>query len=185
MGANRRHRIAQHHQAIIYTYRFNCCGVITAWGADVFPGHHSMNYTIDFQVWRPTPTVNDYINTGRYSLVGNNRFISISLSAGLARATPSPQDRIHFQPGDVLGFYMESDEQGDKYGDPGIVLKNDPTSGNREVVWHASMHPDEAALLRKGSSYTWLLDGGSSHELPITFTHAAPIISIDTSKLYN
>ena len=74
---------------------------------------------------------------------------------------------------------MESDE----HGDPGIVLKNDPTSGNREVVWHSSMHPDEAALLRKGSSYMWPLDGGGNHELPISFTHAAPIISIGTSKL--
>jgi hypothetical protein len=86
-----------------------------------------MNYTIDFQVWRPTraPTVDDSINAGHYRLVGNNRFTSISLSGGLARATPTPQDRIHFQRGDVLGFYMESDE----HGDPGIVLKNDP-------IWH-------------------------------------------------
>ena len=121
--------------------------------------------------------MNNSINMEHYSLVGNNRFISISLSAGLARATPSPQDRIRFQPGDVLGFYMESDE----HGDPGIVLKNDPMSGNREVVWHASMHPDEAALLRKGCPYTWLLDGGGNHELPVSFTPAAPIISIDIS----
>ena len=123
--------------------------------------------------------MDDSINTERYSLVGNNRFISISLSDGLARATPSSQDRIHFQSRDVLGFYMESDEHGDQL--PGIVLKNDPMSDNREIVWHASMHPDEAALLRKGCPYTWLLNGGGNHELPVSFTPAAPIISIDIS----
>jgi hypothetical protein len=186
MGADGRHRIFQHHQAIIYTYRFNCCGIITAWGADVSPGDHRRDYTIDFQVWRPTPTVNDSSNANHYCLdwVGNNRFTSISLSGGLARATPSPRDRIHFQPGDVLGFYMESDEPGDERGDPGIVLQNDPTSGNREAVWNADMDPDEAALLRKVCPYTWLslLDEDDICESPISFTRAAPIISIGTSK---
>ena len=124
--------------------------------------------------------MDDSINTGRYSLVGNNRFISISLNSGLARATPSPQDyMIHFQPGDVLGFYMESDEHRDKHGDPGIVLKSN--SKNSELVWHASMDRNEAALLRKGCPYTWLLNGGGNRELPISFTRAAPIISIRTS----
>ena len=177
IGANGKYRIVQHHQAIIYTYRFTCCGVITEWGADVSPGERKRNYTIDFQVWRPTPTVIDSINAGGYSLVGNNRFTSISVSRGLASATPPSQHYIHFQPGDVLGFYMESDE----HDDPGIVLKNDRRYGDSELVWHASMHPDEAALLRKGCPYTWLLDGGGNRELPISFTRAAPIISIDTS----
>ena len=120
----------------------------------------------------------DSINTERYSLVGNNRFMSINVSGGLASATPSPQDRIHFQPGDILGFYMESDE----HGDPGIVLKNDRSYGDSEVVWHASMDRNEAALLRKGCPYTWLLNGGGNRELPISFTRAAPIISIQTSS---
>jgi hypothetical protein len=138
-----------------------------------------MNYTIDFQVWRPTPTVDDSINVVRYSLVGNNKFTSISLSDGLARATPSPEDRIHFQPGDVLGFYMESDEPGNEHGDPGIVLKSDR---NRETVWHASMDPNEAALLRKGCPYVWPA-GGRNREIPIiNFTHAAPIITMNSSK---
>ena len=117
--------------------------------------------------------------TERYSLVGNNRFISIFLSAGLARATPLPQDRIRFQPGDVLGFYMESNEQGDDHGDPGIVLKNDR---NSEEVWHASMDPNKAALLRKGCPYIWPT-GDSNREIPIVnFTRAAPIITLNSSK---
>ena len=113
----------------------------------------------------------DSIYVRHYSLVGNNRFTSIFLSSGLARATPSPQNWIHFQPGDVVGFYMESNERGDKYGDPGIVLKSDR---NREEVWHVSMDPDEAALLRKGCPHTWR----GNPKLEISFTPAAPIISI-------
>ena len=166
------HRIFQHHQAIIYTYKFNCCGVITAWGADVHPGEKAREYTVDFQVWRPSRTVEDSTGTGCYSLVGNNRFTSISLRGGLARATPSSQDYIQFQPGDVLGFYMESDEDDPR---PGIVVNSDNV--NREVVWYASIDPSEAT---KGCPYPWPTE---SDELSITLTHAAPIISISTSKL--
>ena len=137
----------------------------------MFPGENRRDYTIDFQVWRPSPTV--FTGIGCYSLVGNNRFTQISISDGLARATPSPQNYVEFQPGDVLGFYMESDE----LGDPGIVLKNDPMSGNREVVWYASIEPNEATPLR----CLYLLSTRST-ELSITLTRAAPIISINTRK---
>ena len=72
-------RIERHHQAIVPSYRFVCCGNITEWGVDVQPGGGKdlMTYTFDFQVWRPSPTVS---TTGCYSLVGNNRFTSISLT---------------------------------------------------------------------------------------------------------
>ena len=110
--------------------------------------------------------------------MGNNRFTQISISGGLARATPSPQDYVQFQPGDVLGFYMESNERGDEHGDSGIVLKNDPRSGNRDVVWYAGIEPNEVTLL--GCSYP--LPTGST-ELSIILTRAAPIISINTHKL--
>ena len=72
---------------------------------DVHPGGggYQNYYTLDLQVWRPSPT---FTGTGQYSLVGNNRFTNISLSGGVAIVTPSPQDYIQFQPGDVLGFYI-------------------------------------------------------------------------------
>ena len=80
--------ICLHHQAIIYTYRFNCCGNITEWGADIYPGERNMEqYALDFQVWRPSP-VNNSTGNRCYSLVGNNRFKSIPLSGGIAKATP-------------------------------------------------------------------------------------------------
>ena len=77
---------------------------------------------------------------------------------------------------------MESDEHSDEHGDPGIVLKNDHRYGDSEVVWHASMDSNEAALLRKGRPYIWPT-GGSNREIPIVnFTRAAPIITLNSSK---
>ena len=35
-------------------------------------GGHQNTYTLDLQVWRPSPTVDDSTGTGQYSLVGNN-----------------------------------------------------------------------------------------------------------------
>ena len=81
----------RHHQAIIPSYKLVCggmCGNITEWGVDLQPGgnNHQMAYTLDLQVWRPSPTVDDSTGTGCYSLVGNNRFSSTSVlvSGGVA-----------------------------------------------------------------------------------------------------
>ena len=96
------------------------CGNITEWGVDVHPGGDTRQnrYTLDLQVWRPSPTVDDSTGTGQYSLVGNNRFTSISLSGRVAIVSPSPQDYIQFQPGDVLGFYVEEARD----GNDGVVV---------------------------------------------------------------
>ena len=96
------------------------CGNITEWGVDVRPDGSGIQnrYALDLQVWRPSPTVNDSTGAGQYSLVGNNRFTSISLRSGVAIVTPSPQDYIQFQPGDVLGFYVEEARRDDE----GVVV---------------------------------------------------------------
>ena len=137
------YRITRGHQAIIPSYEFDCdemCGNITEWGVDVHPGGggHQNRYTLDLQVWRPSPTVDDSTGTGtgQYSLVGNNRFTSISLSDQRAIVTPSPQDYIQFQPGDVLGFYVDSDVG----NNDGVVALNS-SSFTSEVVWFASIAP--------------------------------------------
>ena len=149
------------------------CGNITEWGVDVHPGGrmHWYAYTLDLQVWRPSPTVDDSTGAGQYSLVGNNRFTSISLSDQVARLTPSPQDYIQFQPGDVLGFYVD----GNVYEDDGVVVL---TSSNftSEVVWFASIAPTLAT-----SQTTYSI--GSSGDLD-TLTRAAPVISIGTGKSF-
>ena len=134
-------------------------------------------YTLDFQVWRPSPTVNDSTGTGCYSLVGNNRFTSISLSGGVARVTPSPQDYIQFQPNDVLGFYVESANLVTARPPNGLVLQIHPARFTSEVVWHASIPPSIAASLNEDCPYSVGNNGILS-----TLTHAAPVISIATSK---
>ena len=147
------------------------CGNITEWGVDVHPGGggHDEEYTLDLQVWRPSPTVDDSTGAGQYSLVGNNRFTSISLSDQVARLTPSPQDYIQFQPGDVLGFYVDS-ERGNN---DGVVALNS-SSFTSEVVWFASIAP---TLTTSQTTYSI----GSSGCLD-TLTRAAPVISINTGK---
>ena len=145
------------------------CGNITEWGVDVHPGgdrNHQMVYTLDLQVWRPSPTVDDSTGTGCYSLVGNNRFTAISLSDQRAIVTPLPQDYIQFRPGDVLGFYVEEANG----ANDGVVVLTSPSSFTSELVWYASVEQTLA---------TYLV--GSNGVLDIS-TNAAPVISISTSK---
>ena len=145
------------------------CGNITEWGVDVHPGGDTRQnrYTLDLQVWRPSPTVDDSTGTGQYSLVGNNRFTSISLSGRVAIVSPSPQDYIQFQPGDVLGFYVEEARD----GNDGVVVLTS-SSFTSEVVWYTSIAPTLAT-----SQTTYSI--GSSGDLD-TSTRAAPVISIGT-----
>ena len=92
-------------------------------------------YTLDLQVWRPSPTtVDDSTGSGQYILVGNNRFTSISLSGGVAQVTPSPRDQIQFQSGDVLGFFVEESRNDDR--GVNVVTTAEFTS---ETVWYASV----------------------------------------------
>jgi hypothetical protein len=152
------------------------CGNITEWGADLQPGggkHDMKQYSLDFQVWRPSPTVDDSTGTGCYSLVGNNRFTSISLSNGVAQVTPSPQDYIQFQPGDVLGFYVEEASE----ATDGVVVLTRPSSFASELVWYASIEEDMATSQNGDCPYSV----GSNGVLN-TPTRAAPVISISTSR---
>ena len=158
---------------------FTCCGNITEWGADVQPGgrNDDIEYTIDFQLWRPSPTTpqDGSLGTGYYSLVGNNRFTSISLSSGVARGlSPSPQDYIQFRPGDILGFYVEAfmvEEARDDFRGPGVVVLT--TDGySSEVVWYASVGSQSV-----GSSVSVGISGDFTSMLS-----GAPVISISTSN---
>ena len=162
------------------------CGNITEWGVDVHPGggKHQLPdgipYTLDLQVWRPSPTVDNSSGTGCYSLVGNNRFTSISLNDQVAEVTPSSQDYIQFQPGDVLGFYVEEARE----PDDGVVIltsySDDDgriTSFTSELVWHASIAPSMATSQNGDCPYSV----GSSGVLN-TLIRAAPVISISTGS---
>ena len=165
-------KIIRHHQVIVHNFRFQCCGNITEWGADVFRGRNRQQnqYTLDFQVWRPSPTVDDSTGAGQYSLVGNNRFTSISLltmDGYLVRVTPSPQDYIQFQPGDVLGFYVEDARD----LDDGVVLNNTGEFRN-ESVWQASVDPNITQTV-----YSIGVNGALN-----TAISGAPVISVNVES---
>ena len=117
--------------------------------------------------------MDDSTGTGCYSLVGNNRFTSISLSGQVAVVTPSPQDYIQFQPGDVLGFYVEEARE----SSGGVVILTSPSSFTSELVWYASIGPAMATSQNRDCPYSV----GSNGVLN-TVTHAAPVISIETSN---
>ena len=138
---------------------------------DVHRGGNGDNerYTLNLQVWRPSPSSTNSLGTGEYNLVGNNRFTSISLSGGVALVTPSPGDYIPFRSGDVLGFSVESARDGDR----GVVMLT-TDSFTSELVWHASV-----------ASQNWdcPYSVGSNGVLN-TSTRAAPVISISTSRYY-
>ena len=176
--------IERRQQAIISSYKFDCtgqdllCGNITEWGADLHraSSRDDMRYTVDFQVWRPSPTVDDSTGTGCYSLVGNNRFTSIPLSGGVAQVIPSPQDYIQFRPGDVLGFYVEEANR----ATDGVVVLTTPSGFSSELVWYASIAPTMATSQNGDCPYSV----GSNGVLD-TLTRAAPIISIDTGNNIN
>ena len=169
-------RIQNQNQAIIPSYKFNCCGKIAAWGVDVNPAQPDATFDLDFQVWRPSPTVNE---TGCYSLVGNYVVRSTSISVSpesvhVARVTPSPQDQLKFQPGDVLGFYVESHGTTSDF-DNGVVLLNNG-SHTSELVYFASI--DIAAQPSKSVGCPYPV--GTNGVLNST-TRAAPVISISTT----
>ena len=169
--------IPELHQAIIPSYRFTCCGNITEWGVDVDPagGRNDRIYNLDLQVWRPSPTTQ---TTGCYSLVGNNRFTSVSLDFGVAIVTPLPQAIIEFQPGDVLGFNLENTVG----NDGGVVLLMDSAEQGdngyeTEEVWHA----DVTDLTFVNAECLFFVGSQPGSDLN-TYISAAPIISVEYSK---
>ena len=166
--------ITPHQQVMFISYKFECCGNITTWGVDVNPGFQSSRYTLDLQVWRPSPTVNRSDGTGCYSLVGSNRFSAISdiVPPGVAIVTPSPQEYVTFQPGDILGVYVEKAS----LSSDGVVMltTNRFTS---ELVWYASIAPALATSQNRDCPYS--VGGGGVLNSSI---NAAPVISLATGE---
>ena len=158
------------------------CGNITAWGVDVRPDgdNHQPSfgiaYTLDLQVWRPSPTVDDSTDTGCYSLVGNNRFTAIPLSGGVAESlVPSSSNYIMLQPGDVLGVYVEEA----RGGNDGVVILNSDVDDRftSERVWYASIAPTMATSQNGDCPYSV-----GSRGVLNTLIQAAPVISISTGN---
>lgn len=171
--------IPELHQVIIPSYKFTCCGNITEWGVGVHSRGpmHDIIYTLNFQVWRPSLTVEC---TGCYSLIGNNNFTLVSPTDQVAKVTPSPQHQIQFQPGDVLGFSWENTNLNAR-SDGGVVMLRDHSrkqEGGGEEVWYAD--------IRKVTSvdvYCPSPVGTQCGGVLNTSTDAAPVISVSYSKL--
>ena len=174
--------IIENQQAIFTTHKFECCGNVTMWAVDVHPGFLPSRtgidlYSIDFQIWRPSPTVNTSDGTGCYSLVGNNRFTSITdiVQPGVVIVTPSPVDYVQFQSGDVVGLYMEK-ALNSTSGEGAVMLTtSDFTS---EIVWLASIGQAQATSTRESCPYSVGINGVLN-----TSVFAAPVISIHTGEL--
>ena len=164
------------HQAIIPSYRFDCCGNITEWGVDVFSNSDhddQFRYFLDLQVWRPLMNVQE---SGCYSRVGSNSFTSMTQDGRIVVVTPPHQERIKIQPGDVLGFYVESSGRDTK----GVtMLKDFNTTGDKgyetEEVWYKNV--EHLIIANRKCPFAV----GSRGQLNI-LTKAAPVISVSVGK---
>ena len=162
-------------QAIITTYKFYCdCVNITSWETYVQPGggKHAgtMAYDITFQVWRPSPTVND---SGCYSLVGENVFTSFSfIEGGTVQLSPPSSSIITAQSGDVVGYYTNS-RRGKKQG---IQLESD----TQNIIWYQTSGSNGLSPL-SNSDCPYPV-GSESGRILASSTNAAPMLRLVTSK---
>ncbi len=170
---------AESLQAIITSYRFNCCGVVTQWRAFVYNsnnGHRDV-YDISFQVWKPMP-LSLGGSDGCYNLTGFNQFSPISLAnpgtadIGIVTGEPLASERIEVQPGDVVGFYLRNIAN---HKNDGIQFARDTSLYTDETVWFAtgSLTPrsDTACMYPVGTS-----------GLLRSSTNLAPLISVSICK---
>ena len=103
--------------------KFDCHGTITSW--HVLTNFNTVDTALDvlfhditFQLWRPSAE-----DSRVYSFVGSNiaQFAGNEIRAGRTimdgtqfsnlTSTPSTQDRLQFQPGDVIGWYTHTGVQ--------------------------------------------------------------------------
>ncbi len=160
-------------QAIITSYKFDCCGVVTEWTALVEKNDEPDAYTISFQVWRPnSPSPVD--TDGCYTMQGTNDFSPISLgdrdtARGIVTGVPQVSERIEVQPGDVVGFYLESSDS----SDDGIQFAGNGDNSSPytdETVWFAT------GSLSSRSEATCMYPVGTSGLLSSS-TNLAPLIT--------
>ena len=133
---------------------------MTEWGAFVQPGGSLDNgeYSIRFQVWRPSGQC--------YSTVGQNEFTSVSLNPNsVIRETPI--DRIQVQPGDVIGFYLDSPRRVDR-GGRGVQLD---ANRNQEEVWYGDIGSEGSCAFSVG-------------DITLQSTNLAPILHVVVCKYY-
>ena len=160
-------------QAIITSYEFHCCGIIAGWAAFVEPGggkHNGRNsgvgaYSVTFQVWRPTPS-----DGNRYVKVGESQFENVILDPNSEiNEELSSNERLHFQPEDVIGYYLEQNGPDDETNG-GLQFDSD---FSQETMYYATGNADLQTEC--------LLEVGSTGDLSMS-TNLGPIISLSFSE---
>ena len=106
---------------------------------------------------------------GCYSLVGENRFTSITFSNDILSATPEATNRISFRPNDVIGFLSITNRNNQNAG---IIFDGDL---NRETVWYHTGGSDSDPLVADGPACPYPV--GSGRTLASS-TSQGPAISI-------
>ena len=152
-------------QAIIKTYMFRCCGRITEWRAFVEPGGPT-RYSISFQVWRPAVSQ----AAGCFTLVGENKFASIRSDGNKVEVSPS-SGIIHFQEGDVVGYYLTRLNGNRNEG--GIQLETMDNDYRNDVIWYNISNNNPVNSIPENCPFCT----GAGALLP-TSTRAAPAISV-------
>ena len=179
-------------QAIVPAYTFNCTGRVTEWSACVEPGGGRERYYIQFQVWRPTR------NPGCYSLVEYNAPPDPIISLGVLSADQLLQpgdpenhcvhlpvnedEQIEFQPGDVIGYYVDRFKDDDKDHDGGgiqVISDQNVVVYQRRDVLLSSLTRGVFAGLSIAPSHcqTGILNWFEM----LSTTNGAPIISLSLS----
>ena len=127
------------------------------------PGGSRYNgeYNITFQIWRPT-------GGDSYAKIGENSFpgVVLDLASEIYKEVQSSSEQLHFQPSDVLGYYL-SDSR-DNIG--GIQFDVQFT---QEELWYTTGNSDLQNECR--------LDIGTGGDLSLS-TSLGPIISVSFGK---
>ena len=128
--------------------------------------HANGVYQIIFQVWRPSPTVDQ---NGCYTDVGHNTFTGMLQEGGKVELTVEPSSYITAYPGDVVGLFVISEIGG------GIQLESNQAMN---TVWYHTT--SESNILIQVSNMC-KFPVGTAGTLQ-NFTAAAPILQVSTCK---
>ena len=121
-------------------------------------------YIIKFQIWRHTGG-NSYVKIGENSIPR----VEPNPNGAISKRVQSPNEQLHFQPGDMFGYYLE--QTGTK-NDGGIQFDE---SFTQEELWYLTGNSDLQNECR--------LDISTGGDLT-SFTSLGPIISVFLCKFY-
>ena len=123
-------------EVLVPQMQFNCHGFITRWHAQLVNDvSFSLGHIIFFHVWRPSNN-----SDGRFSIVGSNifdtepqnsntRLPTVNSTVGYFSFSKTPAEsdftnnRIYFQPGDILGWLFSSSSFNGRHPPLGIVFR--------------------------------------------------------------